>query len=461
MTPVYQNSSFDQIQTAISDRMKQAKLHQLVIDDFLLKTKKVYHGETGQIDFGQILNLNSDDIIDLNSLDEVSINDIKPLLEQTVIIKLNGGLGTSMGLQGPKTLLPVHNNFTFLDIILLQLKRLRQLSGIEIPLIFMNSFSTNELTLQSTGIKNLNSKSNLPESFLQNKIPRLNQSTLLPIGDGNSQEDWCPPGHGDLFLSLEISGLLDKLLAQNKRYAFISNGDNLGAVFHSGILSEFAKRNLHFLSEVTQKSNADIKGGVLFRHRSTGRIELLETAQVPAENKIDFEDTKRFSDFNINNLWVDLFALKKRLNSGPIDLPLIVNPKTVNDQKIIQLESAMGAAIGRFEIAAVIRVNRNRFSPVKNCSDLMVRRSDACFINDAGALILHPDRKGIEPVVHLDDAYKFVDDFDDLVPVVPSLIKCNRLTVKGAIRFDAPADIEGTVTLENPMPTAVSITQLK
>ena len=88
MTPVHQNSSFDQIQTAISDRMKQAKLHQLVIDDFLLKTKKVYHGETGQIDFGQILNLNSDDIIDLNSLDEVSINDIKPLLEQTVIINV-------------------------------------------------------------------------------------------------------------------------------------------------------------------------------------------------------------------------------------------------------------------------------------------------------------------------------------------------------------------------------------
>ncbi|MBW7857985.1 MAG: UTP--glucose-1-phosphate uridylyltransferase [Leptonema sp. (in: Bacteria)] len=309
-------------------------------------------------------------------------------------------------------------------------------------------------------MKNLNTKSNFPESFLQNQIPRLKHSTLLPIGNGNSQEDWCPPGHGDIFLALQISGLLDQLIAQNKRYAFLSNGDNLGAVFHSGLLAEFAKRKLDFLSEVTPKTNADIKGGVLFRHRLTGRIELLETAQVPAENKLDFEDSKRFSDFNINNIWLDLVALKNRLDSDPIDLPLIVNPKTVNDQKVLQLECAMGAAIGRFENTAVVRVPRNRFSPVKNCSDLMVRRSDACYINDEGALMLHPDRNDIEPIVQLDDAYKYVEDFDDLVSVMPSLIKCNRLNVKGAIRFDAPADIEGTVTLENPMPTAVSITQL-
>ena len=457
----FAQTPFDTIETKIRQRMQEAGIDRLVIDDFIVKAAKVHGGQTGLVDFANIKNLNESEIINLTSLPVINIDDAKlrPLLEKTVIIKLNGGLGTSMGLTGPKTLLTVRDGKTFLDIILRQLHILRKKSGVSIPLLFMNSFSTNEATLSYKGIASTNP--DLPVSFLQNKVPRLDAASLLPIRDGNDDDDWCPPGHGDIFAALQISGLLDRLLSKNIRYAFLSNGDNLGATLDPSILYHFAQNEFDFLSEVTPKTQADIKGGVLFRHSKTNRIELLETAQVPPENKLDFEDTKRFADFNINNLWIDLESLKARMAEGPLDLSMIVNPKTVDDLSVIQLECAMGAAIGQFENTGVVRVGRHRFAPVKNCSDLMVRRSDACIINDDGALVLHPDRHGIEPVVQLDTAYKEIDDFEALVPITPSLLHAASFRVKGAIVFDAPADIEGNVVLQNPSPKAISVTQLE
>ncbi len=451
---------FEEIEKNISARMKAAGLHAIVLDDFLAKVRRVHAGETGLIDFAEIKDLKREEIFDLHTIPSVDINDadMKGMLEKTVIIKLNGGLGTSMGLAGPKTLLPVRDGMNFLDIILKQLQILRKKSGANIPLLFMNSFNTDEATRKHKGIAKLNG--DVPSTFVQNRVPRLDATTLLPIGDGTDGEDWCPPGHGDIFPALQVSGLLDQLLSRGIRYAFLSNGDNLGATFHPGILAEFVRRDLQFLSDVTPKTAADIKGGVLFRHAKTGRIQLLETAQVPPANKMDFENTQRFADFNINNLWIDLIALKERMSEGPLDLSLIVNPKETRGTKVLQLECAMGAGIGQFARTGVVRVPRSRFAPVKNCSDLLVRRSDACMIDDDGALVLHPDRKGEEPVVVLDDNYKKIDDFEHLVPVVPSLLKCRRLSVKGAVIFDVPADIEGDVALENPLPTAVSITRL-
>jgi UTP--glucose-1-phosphate uridylyltransferase len=455
----YTHLSFEEIEKSIIARMKAAGLHPIVLDDFRAKVRRVYDGETGLIDFADICDLKQEEIFDLHTIPAVDIKDagIKKLVEQTVIIKLNGGLGTSMGLAGPKTLLPVRDGMNFLDIILNQIQILRRKSGTSIPLLFMNSFSTDEATRKHSGIAELNG--DLPSTFVQNRVPRLDAATLLPVGDGSNPEDWCPPGHGDIFTALQVSGVLEQLLSRGIRYAFLSNGDNLGASFHPGILSEFVRRKLQFLSEVTPKTAADIKGGVLFRHAKTGRIQLLETAQVPPASKKDFENTERFSDFNINNLWIDLIALRDRMSEGPLDLSLIVNPKETRGIKVLQLECAMGAAIGEFERTAVVRVPRSRFAPVKNCSDLLVRRSDACMIDDNGALVLHPDRKGEEPLIILDDAYKKIQEFERLVPVVPSLLKCRRLTVKGAVIFDAPITLEGDVTIENPLSIPVSITR--
>lgn len=442
--------SWNQIRSAIEARMISAGLHGIVIEDFLSRTWRVHEGETGLIDFSTIGNLDADEIMNLESLPVPSLDGapVKAILKQVVVIRLNGGLGTSMGLNGPKTLLPVREGMTFLDIILNQLEILRRRSGVNVPLLLMNSFSTDGATRRHPGIETINH--GLASTFLQNRVPRLNAGSLLPIGDGTCREDWCPPGHGDIFLALRVSGLLDALLAKGIRYAFISNGDNLGATFHSGILLWMREQGLEFVSEVTPKTPADIKGGVLVRHRPTGRILLLETAQVPPERKADIEDVSRFPDFNINNLWVDLEALSSRLNRGPLDLSLIVNPKDASGTRVLQLESAMGAAIGQFSRAGVIRVPRSRFAPVKNCSDLLVRRSDACILDESGALVLHPDRHGVEPIVSLDDTYKNIQDFERLVPVVPSLRSCRSLTVKGSVLFNAPLHLEGDVFIENP-----------
>lgn len=445
---------WDQVRHAITDRMISGGLAGPVVEDFLTRAHRVFAGETGLVDFQMVQDLCSDEVIELKGVPAPGLEDssVREALRQTVIIRLNGGLGTTMGLDGPKTLLPVRDGMTFLDIILKQMKLLRQRSGVDVPLLFMNSFSTDRATLEYPGIRSVNSS--LPSSFVQNRVPRLDAKTLLPIGDGSQADDWCPPGHGDIFLALQVSGLLDQLLSRGIRYGFIANGDNLGATLHPGILMALANRGLEFISEVTPKTPADIKGGVLFHHRQSNRIELLETAQVPPNHRRDFEDTSRFADFNINNLWIDLKALSERLAEGSLDLSLIVNPKKVRGQDVLQLECAMGAAIGRFQKTAIMCVPRSRFAPVKSCADLLVRRSDACMLDENAALVLHPDRRGVEPVVILDEAYRKVQDFERLVPVPPSLIRCRSLEVRGPVVFDHPMSIEGDVVLDYSQPVA-------
>src|SRR5690606_15683669 len=133
---------------------------------------------------------------------------------------------------------------------------------------------------------------------------------------------------------LKIRGLLDQLIAAGYRYAFLSNGDNLGATVDANILQYFAAQKLDFMSEVTPKTRADLKGGVLYHN---GRaIELLETAQVEPQHLDDFCDVNRFAYFNINNLWVNLESLRDRLAEGDFELSLIRNPKTVDGQEILQ-----------------------------------------------------------------------------------------------------------------------------
>lgn len=442
--------SWEKIRSAIARRMDIGGLHPAVTEDFLSRVRRVYDGETGLVDFSLVESLSPGQISDVDILPAPSLNDksVQKILKQTAIIRLNGGLGTSMGLNGPKTLLPVRDGMNFLDIILKQIQILRSRSGVPVPLLFMNSFSTDQATRQHPGVESINGS--FPSSFIQNRVPRLNADSLLPVGDGMKQEDWCPPGHGDIFLALHVSGLLEQLILRGIRYAFISNGDNLGATLHPGILLHMQEAGLEFISEVTPKTAADIKGGVLFHHRGNRRIELLETAQVPPSHKMDFEDTVRFADFNINNLWIDLQALSGHLKRGFLGLSLIINPKEASGVRVLQLECAMGAAIGQFEKAGVIRVPRSRFAPVKNCSDLLVRRSDACILDENAALVLHPDRRGVEPVVTLDESYRKIQDFERLFPVIPSLRDCRSLIVKGSVLFDGPMHIEGDLVIENP-----------
>ncbi|MCB1138415.1 MAG: UTP--glucose-1-phosphate uridylyltransferase [Leptospiraceae bacterium] len=448
--------SWEEIKSGIEQRMQWASVHEICIQDFLDKTRKVYDGATGLVDWSSIGDLHSDDIVEMESLEVPEGN---AAISRFAIIKLNGGLGTSMGLSKAKSLIHVRRDATFFDIILKQIHHLREKTGLQIPLLFMNSFNTREDTLGYPGIADINSSLGLPADFLQNQVPRLDKETLLPVGDGQDAGHWCPPGHGDIYNSLWISGILDSLLEKGYSHAFISNGDNLGAVMHSGIAEHVIEAGLDFAMEVTPKSRADIKGGVLYRSL-TGqqRIELLETAQVPPEHKDDFEDINRFQDFSINNLWVNLDSLRHRLKQGPLSLSLIVNQKSYNDIPVLQLESAMGAAVGQFDRTRMIRVPRKRFAPVKNCADLLVRRSDACQLDDNQALVL---KSKVEPVVQLDDNYKVVQDFESRIQVPPSLQEAYSLTVEGPWLFDIPVKIHGDVRLINRSGAQKAISGLK
>ena len=66
----------------------------------------------------------------------------RSLLQHTVMLKLNGGLGTGMGLEKAKSLLPISGDDTFLDLIAKQVLHMRQASGGSLAFLLMNSFST-------------------------------------------------------------------------------------------------------------------------------------------------------------------------------------------------------------------------------------------------------------------------------------------------------------------------------
>ena len=378
------------------------------------------------------------------------------LLSQAVVIKLNGGLGTGMGLRGPKSLLSVRDGVNFLDLMVRQIVDLRKSSGANVRLLLMNSFSTSEDTLAHLEKYRAQALADASEvEMMQNQIPKIDAATFLPVEwPADADQEWCPPGHGDLYPALVGSGWLDRLLAEGVKYAFVSNSDNLGAILDPAILDYFAKSNAPFLMEVTRRTAADRKGGHLAVRKADGRLLLREVAQCPQVNMDAFQDIDRHRYFNTNSLWLRLDLLKEQLaaDSGVLPLPMIRNNKTVDprDKKstaVVQLESAMGAAIECFEGAAAIDVPRSRFAPVKTTGDLLALRSDAYEVLDDGQVRLTASRNGVPPVILLSDEYKLVDQIEALG--VPGLIGCDTLKVSGPIRFAPGVVIEGKVEFAN------------
>lgn len=395
----------------------------------------------------------------LVSFEEVSKEgSIDPrLLAQAVVIKLNGGLGTGMGLQGPKSLLAVRDGVNFLDLMVRQILALRKAGEANVRLLLMNSFSTSEDTLSHLERYRAAGLADAAEvELMQNQIPKIDATTFEPVKwPADPDLEWCPPGHGDLYPALVGSGWLDRLLAEGVKYAFVSNSDNLGAILDPAILSYFAKSGAPFLMEVTRRTAADRKGGHLAVRKADGRLLLREVAQCPDADADAFQDIDRHRYFNTNSLWLRLDLLKAQLeaDSGVLPLPMIRNSKTVDprDKKspaVVQLEVAMGAAIECFEGAAAIEVPRGRFAPVKTTGDLLALRSDAYEVLEDGQVRLAASRNGQPPVISLSDDYKLVDQIEELG--VPGLLNCTSLKVSGPVRFEKGVLIQGNVEFSNP-----------
>jgi UDP-N-acetylglucosamine pyrophosphorylase len=394
----------------------------------------------------------------LDSLPESRAEVWKDLLEQTIVIKLNGGLGTSMGLERAKSLLPVRDGLTFLDLIVRQIFHLREKSGGAHPrFLLMNSFSTSADTKAAlAAYPELGSPDSL--EMLQSRVPKVDAATLAPVRwPHNPALEWCPPGHGDIYPTLLGSGMLDSLLEQGVIFAFVSNSDNLGADLNPRLLQWFAKCGSPFVMEVTRRTTNDRKGGHLARQVTDGGLCLRESAQCSKDDQPMFEDIGRHRYFNTNNLWIRLDRLKQALdaNDGVIPLPLIRNNKTVDPRdssspKVYQLETAMGAAIGCFPDAAAVEVPRSRFAPVKTTGDLFLVRSNACRLTHDFRVELHPGRNGKPPVVELDEKlHKLVDALDFLTANgVPDVSHCNHLKLLGHLQFAEGVELRGDVEID-------------
>lgn len=378
-------------------------------------------------------------------------------LDRAVVLKLNGGLGTSMGLDAPKSLLQVKEGLTFLDVIVRQVLGLRKRFDARLPLVLMNSFATRESTLAALE-SHPDIAADVPIDFVQNKIPKLRADDLEPVSwPDNPGLEWAPPGHGDLYTALVGSGMLETLLDKGYRYAFVSNSDNLGAVLEPRILAWFAREEIPFLMEAADRTEADRKGGHIAREPGGGLV-LRESAQVPDEDMDSFQDVRRHRFFNTNNLWVNLQALAGLLEGrdGFLGLPMMANRKTVDPSdksstEVIQVETAMGAAIGVFDGAQAVRVPRRRFAPVKTTNDLLGVRSDAYLLTEEGHVELAPERNEMPPIVDLDSSfYKLVGDFEPRFPAgPPSLVACGRLTVAGDVVFGRDVVVHGSVAIQH------------
>ncbi len=385
------------------------------------------------------------------------------LLAQTVVIKLNGGLGTSMGLQKVKSVLEVRPGVAFLDLIVRQIMALREASGSKVRLLLMNSFSTSEDTLSYLERHAAGGFADASEvELMQNQVPKIDEATLAPAEwPANPTMEWCPPGHGDLYPALVGSGWLDRLLADGVKYAFVSNSDNLGAVLEPGLLKHFAESGAPFLMEVTRRTPADRKGGHLAVRRDNLRLLLREVAQCPDSDLDAFQDIDKHQYFNTNSIWLRLDLLKERLEQGGgvLPLPMIRNRKTIdprdkNSTPVIQLEVAMGAAIECFEGAQAIEVPRSRFAPVKSTADLFALRSTAYSVSEDGRVELVASRAGVPPVVKLDDSYKLVDAIEGLG--TPCLEGCEEISVSGPLSFAEGVVLKGKVGFKASEPRVVA-----
>ena len=438
--------------SAATEKMRQEGLPEVAVDTFAHYEERLRNGELGTLPEAELEPLT--DVPDAGDLPDADAS----ALERVVVLKLNGGLGTSMGMTRAKSLLEVKDGHTFLDVIARQVLHLREQHHAEIPLLLMNSFATRDDTLAALERYPDLQVEGLPLDFVQSKVPKLLADGFEPVSwQPDPALEWAPPGHGDVFTSLATTGLLDTLLERGYEYLFLSNSDNLGAALEPRILAWFAREGLPFVSEVVDRTEADRKGGHLARRRDDGGLVLRETAQVPDEDQEAFEDTSRHRFFNANSIWVSLRALRETLDErhGVLGLPMIVNRKTVDptdssSPQVVQLETAMGAAIGVFDGAGAIHVPRARFAPVKTTSHLLVVRSDAYELAEDWTVRLVPGRDAA-PMVELASEFKMLNGFEERFPYgPPSLREAERLEVEGDVRFGRDVVVRGRARVEGP-----------
>jgi len=400
------------------------------------------------IDWDRIAPPKHDQVVEYS---ELANSEAVEYLNKLAVLKLNGGLGTSMGCVGPKSVIEVRDGMSFLDLSVRQIEYLNRTYNVNVPFLLMNSFNTDEDTANI--IKKYEGHNIDIMTFNQSKYPRVVKDSLLPASKSADSviSDWYPPGHGDVFESLYNSGILDQLLERGVEIIFLSNADNLGAVVDLRILQHMVDTKSEYIMELTNKTKADVKGGTIIDYE--GSVRLLEIAQVPKQHVNEFKSIKKFKYFNTNNIWMNLRAIKRVVENNELSMEIIPNEKSIPadkkgdaDQTVIQLETAVGAAIRHFKNAHGVNVPRRRFLPVKTCSDLMLVKSDLYTLQH-GQLVMDSNRIGEAPLIKLGSNFKKVSSFQGRIPSIPKILDLDHLTITGDVTFGRGVTLKGTVII--------------
>lgn len=215
-----------------------------------------------------------------------------------------------------------------------------------------------------------------------------------------------------------------------------------------------------------------LQGGTLIQFED--KLRLLEIAQVPKEHVDDFKSVKTFKFFNTNNIWAKLSgklaaqlkpksrlylflsfffsssAIDRVLNEHTLNLEIIINNKTLeNGVRVIQLETAVGAAMKCFEGSIGINVPRSRFLPVKKTSDLLLVMSNLYNLKN-GSLVMSPQRMfPTTPLVKLgENHFAKVKEFLGRFANIPDIIELDHLTVSGDVTFGRGVSLRVSLRLK-------------
>ncbi|KAI1213972.1 UTP-glucose-1-phosphate uridylyltransferase [Annulohypoxylon truncatum] len=383
---------------------EQKKLFETEMDNFFALFRRYLNDKAkgNAVDWDRIAPPAQGQVVDYEDL---ANSESVGFLNKLAVLKLNGGLGTSMGCVGPKSVIEVRDGMSFLDMSVRQVEYLNRTYNTNVPFILMNSFNTHDDT--AAIIKKYEGHNVDILTFNQSRFPRIYKDSLLPVPKSvdSSINEWYPPGHGDVFESLYNSGLLDKLIERGIEIIFLSNVDNLGAVVDLRILQHMVETNSEYIMELTNKTKADVKGGTIIDYE--GSVRLLEIAQVPKEHTNEFKSIKKFKYFNTNNIWMNTKAIKRVVENNELEMEII---------------------------------------PVKTCSDLMLVKSDLYTVKH-GQLQLNPSRFGGAPLIKLGSDFKKVSDFQKRIPSIPKIIELDHLTITGNVNLHRGVELKGTVII--------------
>eukprot|EP01029_Cantina_marsupialis_P015586 TRINITY_DN3416_c0_g1_i1.p1 TRINITY_DN3416_c0_g1~~TRINITY_DN3416_c0_g1_i1.p1 ORF type:complete len:491 (-),score=119.84 TRINITY_DN3416_c0_g1_i1:104-1552(-) len=367
------------------------------------------------------------------------------MLQKLVIIKLNGGLGSTMKCKGPKSFLPVQHGLTFLDLTIRQVEYLNVVHGCDVPIVLLNSFKTSERTREV--IKSYEGREVTIHCLDQSSMPRLDPVTLKPLATESFSEEtqhlWYPPGHGDLVDTYLDSDLHLEFFRQGKEYAFISNIDNLTATIDFKVLYHLYMENVDFCMEVTERKECDVKGGILVKDHDKTR--LLERSQFPKEEVALFNDYKHFNSFNTNNLWICINKLERLWDRRMLNPDIIAVHKDTPFGEVVELETAIGCCFKSVGSAQGVMVSRDRFTPVKHTADLLLVQSDVYTLVH-GNLVRPLDAKKL-PTVEIRGPMTDVTVYQEKVKNVPSLRGLDSLLIDGNVSFGTEVFLSGKVEI--------------